>query len=786
MPISNTRTTISTLVRSQLPEFIRDDYDTFVAFVEAYYEFMESTSGAMTTSKSLLDYINIESTLDVFIEHFRKEFLTLIPTDAIPDKAWLTQHIKEFYRARGTEKALRFLFRLLYNEEIEILYPKEFILKASAGNWVTTKTMFLHPTLNVYATADGTTTDFRLLDTQLEIGNIPIYVDEVLQVSGYFISNNTPELIFSTPPTANAVIRMAYNAEAFIRLINDGSVIGVVTGMSSGATGTTEKAALVTIGGVTMMGLEVSNLSTISFAQQEEVRIRWTYDIDQHLHLDFFTSFMSFLQSITVINGGASYNVADPVPLIGGDPTVAATAIIDDVYHAVITNITIINGGCGVQAGQPVTIITTPNTGLSLLVSSVDTSGNVHPNSYTVVKDVLSLYENVIMSNTNYYFQNNPGANQNTTFANAFSTLLFGAAGPERLGPITGITITSSTQEFDTLPRFRVDAPVVLVTGNTSNGNTATANVSIGYFGMMGRMNLIAGGDGYTIGDELNFNNKPGLGIGIGCAGEVIETHSANNGVKAIRFMPSRIEGTVNCAANSVIYGTGTTFNVALSVGDQIELNNESTYVATLVSNTQLTVNVALTRNSTNRRLGVYGRYPIGGINYRNSALPNITITSANSSATGANILAEAVITTAGDGLLPSADFQPGQIKSIRIVTPGVGYNTTPIVDLTNLGNGQATAIAAIVASLLTSEGFYRDSAGLLSSDRKLQGQEYYYENYSYVVRTHVELNRYRDVIKALTHPAGCTIWGELLIEEPINKNTFLNTITANVHQIVV
>jgi hypothetical protein len=193
-----------------------------------------------------------------------------------------------------------------------------------------------------------------------------------------------------------------------------------------------------------------------------------------------------------------------------------------------------------------------------------------------------------------------------------------------------------------------------------------------------------------------------------------------------------------------------------------------------------------MTRVSTNRRLGVYNRYPIGGINYRQTALPTITISSANSSATGANIQAEAVITTAGAGLLPSADFQPGQIKSIRIVTPGAGYNTTPIVDLTHLGNGKATAIAAIVASLLTSDGFYKDTAGLLSSDRKLQGQQYYYENYSYVIRTRVELNRYRDVVKALTHPAGCTIWGELVIEDEISKPTFLTTLTANVLQIVV
>jgi len=786
MAIANTKTLISTLVRNQLPEFIRNDYDTFVAFIEAYYEFLETEGGAMNTSKNLLEYLNVETTLDAFIEHFRKQYLNLIPTDAIPDKAWLTQHIKEFYRARGTEKALQFLFRLLYNEEIEIFYPKQFILKASGGNWITTKTMFLNPSLNVYATGDSVNTTFRLLDTKLIIGDIPIYVDDVLQTSGYFISNNTPSLVFATPPAANANIRMVYDSTSLITEINDGTVIGVVTGQTSGATAVTEKASLVTIGGVLMMGLEVSNLSLIPFAQQESVVLRWTYNLDTHRFLEFHSSFMSFISSITLTNGGASYNVADVVPIIGGDPAVAATAIIDDVYHAVITNITVINGGCGVQSGQGVVITSSPNTGLNLVVSSVDTSGNVHPNSYVIVKDVISLYQNVILSNVNYYFQSNPGANSLTTLANALSTLTFGAAGPERLGPITGITITSSTQEFISLPQFRVDAPIIMVTGNTANAVVATANVNLGFFGIMGRMNLIAGGSNYTVGDELNFVNQAGIGIGIGCAGEVIEVHSANNGVKSIRFMPSRVNGTANCNANTIVTGTGTTFNVALSIGDQVELNNETSYVASLQSNTQFTVNVAFTNVSNDRRVGVFGRYPIGGINYRMASLPAITITSANPAATGANILAEGVITTAGAGLIPSAEFQPGQIKSIKLTSPGLAYTSTPIVDLTNLGNGKATAIAAIIESLLVSEGFFKDSSGLLSSDRKLQGQEYYYENYSYVVRTRVELSRYKEVVKALTHPAGCTVWGELMIDEETTKSTFMNVLTANVDQIVV
>ena len=73
-------------VPSQLPEFIRDDinYETFVAFVQAYYEWLElantananttiaTTSGQGTTygSKNLQDYSDVDSTLDGFLKYY--------------------------------------------------------------------------------------------------------------------------------------------------------------------------------------------------------------------------------------------------------------------------------------------------------------------------------------------------------------------------------------------------------------------------------------------------------------------------------------------------------------------------------------------------------------------------------------------------------------------------------------------------------------------------------------------------------------------------------------------
>ena len=65
--MSITKPKISSIVASQLPEFIRNDYPTFVAFLEAYYEYLETTQADLFTIRDL------DKTLDSFIEFFQKE-----------------------------------------------------------------------------------------------------------------------------------------------------------------------------------------------------------------------------------------------------------------------------------------------------------------------------------------------------------------------------------------------------------------------------------------------------------------------------------------------------------------------------------------------------------------------------------------------------------------------------------------------------------------------------------------------------------------------------------------
>jgi hypothetical protein len=124
------RPKLSSIVSSQLPEFIQADYPTFIAFIEAYYEYLENEVN--TEYKSLRD---LDDTLDSFIQYFKSELGQFLPSIVAVDERFLLENIKSLYEAKGTEASFKLLFRLLFNEEIELKYPKDYIFRTSNAKW---------------------------------------------------------------------------------------------------------------------------------------------------------------------------------------------------------------------------------------------------------------------------------------------------------------------------------------------------------------------------------------------------------------------------------------------------------------------------------------------------------------------------------------------------------------------------------------------------------------------------------------------------------------------------
>lgn len=129
-------TNISFLISEQIPEHIRQDNELYDLFMTAYYEWLELENNPLYMSEHLPEFTDIDKTPDYFFKQLQSEILANFPQDTLADKTLLIRFAKDFYERKGTLASYKFLFKALYNEDISISLPKDYILRASDGQWV--------------------------------------------------------------------------------------------------------------------------------------------------------------------------------------------------------------------------------------------------------------------------------------------------------------------------------------------------------------------------------------------------------------------------------------------------------------------------------------------------------------------------------------------------------------------------------------------------------------------------------------------------------------------------
>jgi len=168
------RNKLSSLVSRQLPEFVREDYPTFVAFVEAYYEYLEAQGVNLKTLR------DIDETLEDFISQFKKELAHNLPTvNPINDERFVLSKIKDQYLAKGSQASFELLFKLLFGKKVELFYPGRQLLRASDGRW--------NQDISLFAKIDfGDPADIvgKLVNIQTPTRIISVLIDRTQNVIG--------------------------------------------------------------------------------------------------------------------------------------------------------------------------------------------------------------------------------------------------------------------------------------------------------------------------------------------------------------------------------------------------------------------------------------------------------------------------------------------------------------------------------------------------------------------------------------------------------------------------
>ncbi len=767
----------SILINRQVPEFVREDYPLFITFLEAYYEFLESKQPGkindLTQQAKNLRYLSdVDFSIDSFENQFFNTFANSIPKDIEVNKEFLIKNILPLYLAKGNEASFKLLFRLLFDDEVTIIEPKNNILRLSDGKWTVDNILRIETDVRSLYEGTGNTTEFILAQT-VSSGEIDVYVDDILKTEGtdYFIRQETRKIIFVSAPVANSSIKVFYDNFDFT-LLNNRKVVGQTTGASA----IVESASKRIITDQLNFGLPFDlfiNAKTLNgkFINGEKIL---TDIIDSNgVLIELEADTFSILSKINVIDGGTLYNVGDPVLILGGGATTSATAEVEEVSDGFTSRIVVSYGGAGFKDAS---LIESTIANATVIIGAVDGVNTNHytANTYVVLgTDIIQSFNgnansvDTLISAADYQFPGPYTENVNTRIIDALTT-----ATVTDLGPMTNVAIlfSNTTSNVATL-----DAQGALYPA----GNTF---FDIKDFRSVGRIDIISGGSGYKVGDEIIF----GPAISGSDAAAAVKTVSTSGAVLNIQIQPPRITGTANVLNNTVeIIGTGTNFGSDISIGDKIVFRSQERYINAITSSTTANVNVAFSWESgggtwaNNYRIGSFTKGLVGGSNYIQNTFPTVTVSTA-SGGSGANVVIRALMGN-GEILAPFSDFPPGEILSIKLTSGGVGYQYNPQVDLTGSGDGTAVGNVVLGEVYTTLPGRWTTSDSIISStERRLEGNDYYID-FSYVTSSLTSFKKYKNVLKGLLHPSGFVNYAILNNLRTIETtNTLISIETSN------
>ena len=490
--ISNNK--ISNLIHSIAPFFVQNDHPNFIRFLEAYYEYLEQNDKTVNVAKNIKTYRDIDLTEDQYAQKLYDTFMKYMPNDIQVDKTILIKHIKDFYRAKGTEKATKFLLRILYDIEIDFYYPKKDILRASDGKWYIQKSLRITDTklanvsntsisglekyirTKIVGSSSNATATVEKIDRFYEQGTL---IDELIlsNINGSFKNG---EIIYSTSDS------LFLSSNVFGGIINSITLSNAGTGYS--------------------VGDPVLILSNTGYGACASVASVTTGNI-------------SF---ITVLTGGAGYQNSSDVYITGGGGSGAQAIVsavdLNETYH--------------------------PNS-YNIVASTINLEANTAINN-TVYSNLNSSNANVSISNAvSYWTYSNTGPIKTISIINAGSNYI---TLPDvdasvnttiySLGILGRMKIVDGGQNYkigDTIEFNNVSGGYGIgALGNVTNVDTSKSNAisSVKFIQMPGH---IIGGAGY----DMNYLPMANVRSSTGNGANIIVTNILGTGASEITITSS-------------------------------------------------------------------------------------------------------------------------------------------------------------------------------------------------------------------------------------------------------
>lgn len=711
----------SLLVPSQLPEFIRDnpDYNKFVLFLQAYYEWMEQTGNAIDRTKNLLNYKDIDNTTSEFLEYFVNDFIPYLPKDALISERTAVKAAKQLYTAKGTPAAFKFLFRILYNSDFDFFNTKDSVFKASDGLWYVTKSLKLATSDTRFLSIDNyrifgeTSKSIATIENTIRSGTkIEVFISDIQRLfeSGEFVrvvdANNQDVLIDGQILRSKIVgqisqIRIDPNRRGL--LYKSGDPVIVSGGLNPDIVGA--KDAIAVVGTTTTGTIQNINVLTGGFGYREHPN-----------------------SSINIINGGGAAAI---VGSVDPDPTKRA--------NLAFINTNAIDGLKAFTIGANsynFVAFPTANANTSLANALSFTAFSTFPIS------------SVLLLNGGGNIQVTPtvtATSKITNDANSVNDLV-------NLGILGPIQIANSGLNYQA-------NDVIVFTGGSGYGayanvKTVNANGAITSVEYVFKSDLYPpGGLGYTT------TSLPAL------------TVQSANGAGATLFVPGILGAGATFQPVVDRIGAVSTINIIEAGEDYVSRPNVSLKVQDIVV-TNVSVTLLPQKNDV-----LFQGANLDSSTYR-ATVNNVTLLAADANTQLSKYNLRVFEYTSKPNPTQTLKVNGKNINLLMANSAfDANYDSTGV---RTYGDGKARANASFLNGLVIGDGEYLNKKGQPSSYDVLQSLKF--NDYTYQITVEKEIEKYREILLNLLHPTGTQVFGRYALKSNTMFNKSVEQALANGH----
>lgn len=713
---------ISNFVQNQFPSFYQEEGEDFVLFMKAYYEWLESSGKPIYEARKLYDYRDIDNTLEEFLEYFQKKYLYGIPFNVISNKRFLLKHVLDIYRSKGSIQCYRLLFKLLYNEDIEIYLPGKDILRVSDGTWIEPK--YLEVTKNdrlgsyIGKTIIGATS---LVTATVENFVQENYNNDVINV--LYISNILPRRKDFALNEKIVLLEEADNTDA----INLGPTL----------LGSLDSLTIVRSGNNYSIG-DVVKIKNREKFNLQSLGAPVAFGVDGVLKISkLFTGFGSLI--FDLVDGGFGFSNTASIFLYKTSPegkggsfdlgflTLSQNATYNTDLVCDYANLQINVFSYGFPKSPSGNLTT--NIGL-VLTTNTETFGSI-----------FSL-DNILIGNSY------------ETAVNVFvrSTLLSNPLSGTVKYANTSNTVHGSGTRF--LSYF-TNNDVVALQSNVSSSDTIELAV---IREVVSDDELILYGAPSTIGNTVGF----------------VTTNNILSDTGLVTC-----DASVNLISSAAFRVAPTTLPAEFATYEPIMYTIDGSLVGeneTIRAYPNFGSNIALEAYAINSGKGYVDSEEVKIYPY--SIVSNVITISSRGTGYAAN---DTLLFVGGDpgttasGIVDTVDGN-GAITDVSVVNRGSGYKELPEIRVVSANGSGARLIPVLQefdeqrellgkvnkSSTGRATGYYSTTRGFLDADKYVQ-DSYYYQDYSYEIRVAQILNKYKGIINETFHSAGSELFGKYL-----------------------